>query len=332
MEEGLYNLAFERAVLSSIIFEPEQLQDLAVALREQDFYLPTHSDIFRTILGLARDDMPIDEEFIRQRLMHEGKFDEGAMVAILSATPISNVSAYVQQLREKAQHRALMTMTTTIRQRVLEEHMAPDDIIGTCSKEMEEISDAGMTSERGTDAFVDGFRAEFAAASQKGAQRLFYSGNAALDHLVGGFEPGTLVVIGARPSMGKTALAVNMTIHALESGHGVYFDSLEMPGEKLMRRLVACRSGESIGDLKHGVCRSPERVNAAESFFRTRDFVLRDTSYITISQLRARFKREIRRNPNIKYWFIDHLRYIKRPGKNRDDLEVSEITNGFTAF
>ncbi|WP_345969626.1 DnaB-like helicase C-terminal domain-containing protein [Sulfurimonas sp. HSL1-6] len=326
MDERLYNLFFERAVLSSVIFEPEQIEEIAGMLSAEDFYLPAHQHIFEVISALARDDKPVDEEFIRTRLAREGKFDEQAMMAILSANPISNVSAYIEQIKEKAQNRALLSLTTDIKRMVEEEGAAPDEIIGGCVNSLEYIADKGMVREDGTHDFISGFRTKFAAASQKGEQRLFYSGVSSLDDLIGGFEPGSLVVVGARPSMGKTALAVNMTIHALESRHGVYFDSLEMPGEDLMRRLIAAKSGESISDLKHGVCRNLEAVREAEAFFDTKNFVLRDASYITIAQLRARAKRELRRNRNIKYWFIDHLRYIKRPGKQRDDLEVSDIT------
>lgn len=325
MEEKLYNLTFERAVLSSIIFEESVRFDVMGELDDTDFYLPAHSDIYRAIGELIRDDMPVDEEFIRARLTKEKRFDESVMLEILSVNPISNVSAYVDQIHGKSQCRALLSLTTEIKKQMLEEDSPPDIVIDDSIKRLESISDSGAAIENGTSEFLDQFDVEFAAASQQGEKKLYYSGIPGLDSLTGGFEPG-LIVVGARPSMGKTALAVTMTIHALEAGRGVYFDSLEMDGQKLMRRLIAAKSGESISGLKHGVCSDPASVKAAESFFRTRDFVLRDATYITIDKLRARAKREMRRNPNIKYWFIDHLRYIKRPGKQRDDLEVSEIT------
>ena len=76
MQDNLYNLAFERSILSSIVFEPQQFDELSVALKSDDFYLPAHQEIFNVMLTLLQKDYPIDEEFIKKELIKIKKFDE----------------------------------------------------------------------------------------------------------------------------------------------------------------------------------------------------------------------------------------------------------------
>ena len=115
MEESLYNLAFERSVLSSIIFDPSGFDDFDAALSPEDFYLSAHQEIYRTMVSLAHRDLPIDEEFIRKDLSAKQKFDERVMVEILTANPIANTKAYVQEIKDKAIKRHLLTLTTEIK-------------------------------------------------------------------------------------------------------------------------------------------------------------------------------------------------------------------------
>ena len=109
MEESLYNLAFERSILSSIIFEPSQFDELGNRLGEQDFYLPAHQDIYAAMHTLVKRDEPIDEEFIKKELSVRKKFDEGVMLEILATNPIANTQAYLKEIKEKALKRHLLT-------------------------------------------------------------------------------------------------------------------------------------------------------------------------------------------------------------------------------
>ena len=107
-EETLYNLAFERSVLSSIIFDPASFKD--ISLSANDFYLSSHQKIYEAMVWLDKEDKPIDEEFIRTYLVPRGSFDERVMVEILTANPIANVREYVARIRELAQMRALVLL------------------------------------------------------------------------------------------------------------------------------------------------------------------------------------------------------------------------------
>jgi len=101
MQETLYNIAFERSVLSSIIFDPEQFDELSTILKKEDFYLPAHQDIFYAMTLLMQKDQPIDEEFIKKELVRAKKFDEQVLLEVLATNPISNTKAYVEELKDK---------------------------------------------------------------------------------------------------------------------------------------------------------------------------------------------------------------------------------------
>ena len=108
--ENMYNLNIERAVLSAIIFDPEIYEEIAAKLSHQDFYLPFHQHVFSAMEELSREEKPIDEEFLRSKLVSMGKFDEVAMLDLLSANPISNTAAYLTEIKAKSSKRALATL------------------------------------------------------------------------------------------------------------------------------------------------------------------------------------------------------------------------------
>jgi len=114
MNYDLCNLAFERSILSSIVFKPQQFDELSATLKKDDFYLPTHQDIFATMLLLLQKDQPIDEEFIKKELVKVKKFNEQVMLEILSANPISNVQAYIKEIKDLSLNRQIRQTTLQI--------------------------------------------------------------------------------------------------------------------------------------------------------------------------------------------------------------------------
>lgn len=323
MEEVLYNINIERSVLNSIIFDPAQLSEATGYLHKEDFYLPGHQLIYEAMQTLETKHLPIDEEFIKKE-MH-GRFEEAVMIDILLANPISNLSNYIAELKEKTQRRSLLGLENTIRKEV---HELRDitDIISDSSKSLEEIADIGMNNqEAGTPEFSDRFLDKYSAAQDNNGFTGIKTGLTQVDYLIDGFSGGDLVIIAARPSMGKTSLATSIVINVLEQKKHVLFDSMEMPGEDIMMRFVASRTGESIKDLKQGRAKDMDAVNSALKYFKTNGLYLQDESYVPWAKMKAKALKKLRKNKNIKLWVIDHLRYIKKPGKDINQ-ETSEIS------
>ena len=329
----MHNVNIERAVLSSFLYNPELFFSTQSKLTYEDFYIPSHRFIYEAICTITSEDKPIDEEFIRVELLKNGRFDEDTMLEITATNPLPNIDAYIEELRIKAQNRSIHELTTEVKKK-LSEHENVHDILGFISQSVESIEDKNILSKNlSMTEIADAFYEKYSHSHESKDHETFKTGLMQLDNVIGSFEPGDLVVIGARPSMGKTSLATTFTSSFDKRNIGVLFDSLEMPHEKMFRRLMAERSEESLSDIKKGMVKSPEKFNRALRELRnTQNIIIHDTSYLSIHQLIAKASTVFRKNKHFKIWVIDHIRYIKKEGKKDDHIQVSEMTKMLKKF
>ena len=328
MAADLYNLNIERAVLSAAMFDPESFYETMGRLDARAFYLPFHQHLFAALVQLDGEGKPLDEEFARGILERSGYWDEVAMVDVMSASPVTVIGPYLEELVELAKKRSLATMATSVKKQVIEDGESSTDAAAYADRTLSEILSYGDGArQRGVGYYLERLEESMGAAAAAGGVVVGYrTGISSLDARIGAFQPGDLVVIAARPSMGKTSLATTITDYAIRQGHGVLFDSLEMSGPKILARLLATHSGEPLGNIKRGMVERKRAFDAAREFYRkTRLLHLRDESYLTINEIKARAVATLRKHPEIRYWFVDHLRYIKKPGVNIPN-EISEIT------
>src|SRR6056300_1226086 len=138
--ENMYNLNIERAVLSAIIFDPENYEDIAAKLKPHDFYLPFHQHVFAAMEELSTEEKPLDDEFLRSKLQGMGKFDEVAMLDLLSANPITNTAAYLKEIKAKSSKRALATLATEIKKVTIEDDLPAEDVMNLVEKKLYEIT------------------------------------------------------------------------------------------------------------------------------------------------------------------------------------------------
>ena len=216
MQDNLYNLAFERSILSSIVFEPSQFDDLSTTLSEDDFYLPAHQDIFNVMMLLFQKDQPIDEEFIKKELIKIKKFDEQVMIEILSANPISNTKAYVDEIKEKSLKRHLLTLTE-IKRVTVEEELPSSEVIDIVEKKLYDITQDNQTSDFKDAPKMTFDTMEYIKEMKARGNNLLVgvdTGYAELNKMTTGFGKGDLVIIAARPAMGKTSFILN-TVNSL---------------------------------------------------------------------------------------------------------------------
>jgi len=332
-EEKLYNLAFERAVLSSIIFEPSQFEELEAFLKTDDFYLPAHQDIYGAIVSLTRRDEPIDEEFIRKELNAKKKFDENVMLEILSANPISNTAAYIREIKDKSLKRHLLTLTTEIKKVTLEEDLPSSDVVDMVEKKLYEITQDSQTSD-----FKDA--ESVTIDTMRYIQEMKARGNSVLvgvdtgfsdlNKMTTGFGKGDLVIIAARPAMGKTSFALNMVQNLLTKGKGVAFFSLEMPAEQLMLRLLSIETSVPLQKLRVGDMNDEEwnRLGNAVDRMQSSKLFVDDHGSVNINQLRSRLRKLKGQHPEIEMAVIDYLQIMSGTGTRDRHLEVSEMSRG----
>jgi replicative DNA helicase len=320
-----HSLSFEKTVLSSIIFRYEEIYTVSEILEVEDFYLKIHQDIYKIMLELLSEDMPIDEEFIRKR--GEGySFTDIDLIDLLSVNPITNVEAYCHEIKEDSKLRKIQNLSKRI-PRYLEENSKSDDVLYTIQKDIDNIENLNTNDSLTSKDLISVVLKDMEFAAENGSKVLGQSsGLKSLDNIIGSFEDGDLIVIAARPSMGKTSIISTLAIKSLEDKKGVLIESLEMPAKKIMTRLIATRAEESLNDLKKGLVKNRNKFDEATEFFGTTDLIIHDKSYPTLTELQSRIKVVLRKNPNIKNIFVDHTGKIQLLGKKREDIEIGQIS------
>ena len=333
MTENLYNLAIERSILSSIIFDPEQFDELANIIKKEDFYLPAHQDIYEAMQRLYAKDEPIDEEFIKKELVRAKKFDEQIVLEILATNPISNTKAYVEELKDKALKRHLLTLTTEIKKVTIEDDLPSSEVIDIVEKKLYDITQQNLTSDFKDSPTVTYDTLEYIKEMKARGNNILVgvdTGFYELNKMTTGYGKGDLVIIAARPAMGKTSFVLNTVSNLVQQGKGVAFFSLEMPAEQLMLRLLSIQTSIPLQKLRVGDMSDEEwnRLNDAVSNMNNAKLFVDDNSNININQLRSKLRKLKNQHPEIELAVIDYLQIMQGSGTKDRHLEVSEISRG----
>jgi replicative DNA helicase len=204
--ENMYNLNIERAVLSAVIFDPETYEEIASKLKPHDFYLPFHQHVFTAMEELSVEEKPLDDEFLRTKLPSMGKFDEVAMLDLLSANPITNTAAYMKEIKAKSSKRALATLATEIKKVTIEDDLPAEEVMNLVEKKLYEITQNSTSDDfRESKEITLAMMAEIERLKALGNSKLIGTdtGFKNLNDKTSGFGKGDLVIIAARPAMGK---------------------------------------------------------------------------------------------------------------------------------
>ncbi len=332
-ENKLHNLNIERAVLSSILFDPALYEEVAAKLKPRDFYLPDHSSIFEAMEELERESQPIDEEFLRKKLLQKNKFNEDVFIEIISSNPLSNSQAYIDEIKEKAIKRELVKLTSQIKEVAVDQDLPSDDVLDVIQKKLYEISLDATTKEfRDSPEMVISTIKHIHQMKKRGNNGIIGvdTGFRELNEHTAGFTEGQLIIVAARPAMGKTSLVLNMAQKALDDGRGVAIFSLEMPAEELMTRMLSAKTSIPLQSLKVGDMSDDQwsdLTRATDIISRQKLFV-DDDSLININQMRSKLRKLKMQHPEISIMIVDYLQLMSgTSGKDRH-LEVSEISRG----
>ncbi len=333
MQDNLYNLAFERSILSSIVFEPQQFDELSTTLKKDDFYLPAHQDIFKSMLALFQKDEPIDEEFIKKELIKIKKFDEQVLLEILSANPISNTKAYVNEIKDKSLKRHLLTLTTEIKRVTVEEELPSAEVVDIIEKKLYDITQDNQTSDFKDSPTMTYDTMEYIKEMKARGNNILVgvdTGFHELNKMTTGFGKGDLVIIAARPAMGKTSFVLNTVNSLISQKKGVAFFSLEMPAEQLMLRLLSIQTSIPLQKLRVGDLDDNqwESLSGAIDGMNTAKLFVDDQGSININQLRSKLRKLKNQHPEIEVAVIDYLQIMSGVGNQDRHIQVSEISRG----
>jgi len=239
----------ERAVIGSMIRDRTVILDLRCNLSVENFYFDAHQKICRTIFamqdaGQAVDLVTLADELDRKKLLT----DVGGpayLAELWDAAPTSaNFEHYARIVNERAAFRQLALIGTQINRDALDKSQPPTELLVAAEQQLHEIQDR-MAAKGDTASIQQMADAAIARLEKRRSGNIvgIPTGYPDLDEITGGLQSSELVIIGARPSQGKTALAVNIARHVGAAGHSVLFVSLEQSRDELIDRLICCFSG-----------------------------------------------------------------------------------------
>ena len=336
------NLEAEQSVLGSMIIEKEAIFTASELLRNHDFYRTAHQKIFDAIIALSERNEPVDLVTLAEELERRRSLEEvGGMaylVSLANAVPTAaNVRYYAQIVQEKSILRSLINAATNIVARCYDSTDDVEEILDQAEQSIFEIGRQGKQQGFAPlkEVLMQAFdRIERLYDEKKGVTGLS-TGFTDLDQLTSGLQASDLIILAARPSMGKTTLALNMAQHiAVNAKKKVAFFSLEMSKEQLALRLLCAQAQIDAQKMRRGTI-SPEeylRLTRAVGPLSEAELYIDDTASLSVMELRAKARR-LKAERGLDAIFVDYLQLMRgfSRAENRQQ-ELSEISRALKAL
>lgn len=321
----------EQAVLGGLMLSERAWDRIAGKLSESDFYRHDHRLIFRAIASLADRQQPRDAVTLAEWFQSNGGANQVGGIAyvieIANTTPsAANIEAYAKIVRDKAVLRNLIDIGTRIASQAFDD----SDAVALTDSAVRDLMDLSKTStnhESDLNAALREALAEINEACEAGGKlRGIPTGITKLDDRTGGCHDGDLMIFGARPSMGKTALLFGFAEHASHEGKVVGVISGEQPRMQLAQRLIA-RTGNVPGEALRNGKLEPEhwtRLTSALTSLRDRKFYIYDRSAPTLDEV-CRIARKWKSMHGLQALYVDYVQRIRYRKAQKRDEEVAEV-------
>ena len=340
-----HSIEAEQAVLGGLMLAPESWDRIADRLTEGDFYRKDHRLIFRAIEDLSNKGMPYDAvtlgDWFQAQNLAELVGGASYVIELANSTPsAANITAYADIVREKSVLRQLIDAGTEITGDAFQpEGRSSQELLETAEQKVFHIAEAGARGRKGfvnmRAAVKEAFQILHERYENRGTVTGVPTGFTDLDELTTGLQPSDLIIIAARPSMGKTALAVNMAEYAaLKTKKAVAIFSMEMSASQLAFRLISSLGRINQQHLRTGDLAEEEwpRVTNAITLLSEAKIFIDDTPALSPGELRARARR-LKREHDLGLIVIDYLQLMQVPGnKENRATEISEISRGLKAL
>ena len=333
------DLDAEKSLLGAILLSEDVLPDVLTILRTKDFYDEKHQIIFEAIVNLYNRHRPIDLLTLTAELKTLKKLKavggELYLTELTNFVPTSShAKAYAEIIEKASVRRRLIKAGTNISMKAYEDDADVDGLVGAAEKELFEVSDKIVKSDYTpmSELLVSAFDRIELLQKNKGALRGLKTGFRDLDKKTAGFQKGDLVIIGARPAMGKTTFAQNLAYNiATINKKGVLFFSMEMASGEIVDRMISDVSGVDNWKMRTGNLSEEEfsKIGDALAEMDEVPVYIDDTSSMTIVELRNKARRAMH-DHDIGIIIVDYLQLIAgsdRYAGNRVQ-EVTEISRG----
>ena len=328
-----YSLDAEQSVLGSIIIDPECFDDVAKIVKVDDFYLEIHREIYSAMMDFKMQSKPVDVITLVNSLVSNGVYeDEGSARAyiklLVDIIPSSaNVKDYAKIVFDKSVLRRLIEAADLIQKDAYAEGDKVENIVDVAEKRIFEI--ASNNEKRDfvhiRDVIVQTYNHLSELQNDDSDEKLgLKTGYSDLDKVVVGFGKGDLVIVGARPGVGKTSFCLNLaTSIAKKSGKSVCIFSLEMSNEQLVSRIIASEALVDSKKLRTGKLepRDWDNIANAASTLSETNIYIDDTTNIAITAMKAK----LRRIKNLGLVVVDYLQLMESEKGRKDGSRVNEI-------
>jgi len=332
-----HDIEAERAILGGVMMDNNSLADVLEILEADgsDFYQTGHRILFQTILSLIDKGTPADSITICSALDGSGNLEKvGGMVGISEiqdgAMSSANIKHYAKIVKGTAVKRRIIAETVRLIEAAYTPSIPTEEILSEAQKTILSLS---LAKDRNTvQTAYDMAKHVFAMIEARhqagGTIQGLPTGFTQLDHLAGGLQSGNLVIIAARPGMGKTAFAVNIGARLALEGHPLLIFSLEMPSEDIMTRILSVRTGLDSRLLSRGIVRNDQWKALADATQKISEspLFIDDKASITPAEIRAKARR-MKAEHKIELVIVDYLQLMRVPGRHDTrEQQVAEIS------
>src|SRR5271169_5202531 len=333
------NIDAEKSILGAIILDNNALNTAIEALKAEDFFLPHHRHIFAQMIALGEAQQAIDLITLTEELHRRGDLEASGgapyLASLADGMPkVSNIEHYARIVKEKAILRNLIHTTHNIQQRAFEGEDGADAILDGAESDIFALAEdrvrAGLLPIK--DIVRDNFERLERIFKEGKSITGIPTGYVELDKLTSGLQPSELLILAARPSQGKTALALNLMENiAIRGGHPVAMFSLEMSKESLLQRLVASVAQIDAHKFRTGHLSKEDwrRMTESLGIISAAPLWIDDAGSISVLEIGAKARRLKREKGGLSMLVVDYLQLITARGRfgNRQE-EVSSISRG----
>ena len=331
------NLDAEKSILGGLLLESEAWDEVSDLIRTEDFYSPAHRKIYDAISTLGCKGRPSDLITVSNHLMEQKELDSiggsSYLAEIMEATPSTvNILSYAKIVREKSLLRRIIKAGQGFIEKAFSQDFEDfNSFLDHCESEIfavaEQKSTAGLIPSN--DLIKKSLKKLEELYAMKGELTGIPSGFAELDNMSAGFQPGELVIVAARPSMGKTAFSLNILLHtALRAKKNIAYFSVEMSNESVMMRLLANEAHIRLSDIRVGKINDndwPKLINTAATMSESSIFI-DDSTDLSPLDIRSKARR-MKSKYGLDMIIIDYLQLMTLKTKVESrEREVSEIS------
>lgn len=338
-----HDLEAERALLGAMLIDKDACAEVINVALPQDFYYDKHKMIFEGMKYLHDSSVPVDVTTLTTYLMDKKILDKVGGVEYLmqlseSVPTTAHTQYYLNILNDKSLLRRLIQESTKIISQAYDEVGDMNDFISTVEKNFLDVTrDRNAGEFQNINDVIQEVTDRLVLLQKNGGNISgVKTGYRDIDRLTSGFQPGDLIILAARPSVGKTAFALNIAHNAsFQSPEAVAVFSLEMPATQLVNRLLCCSGGINNDSLKNGAIlkENPTKYYAAAEKVTKCNLFIDDSAGIKVGEIAAKCRR-LKQEHGLALVIIDYLQLISGPANSRESRqqEVSDISRQLKAM